>query len=228
MSAAAARWNVPAKRIVVRDGIVSDPASGQSARFGELVEAAARLPAPHGVPLKQPGEWRIAGTSPGRLDIPAKTDGSFGYGIDLKLPDMLHAALRSAPVHGGQLVDVDLALAKKMPGVVDVLRLDNAVAVIASSWWQARRAVEALEPRFSDGGAAVLDGDALRDEQDRALSASDWTDMVEVGKAAEIFEGTAETRRITATYRVPYLHHAAMEPINVTARFADGRLTVWG
>ncbi len=228
VSAAAARWSVPAERIVVRDGIVSDPASGQSARFGELVEAAARLPVPHGVPLKQPGEWRIAGTSPGRLDIPAKTDGSFGYGIDLKLPDMLHAALRSAPVHGGQLVDVDLAPAKAMPGVIDVLRLDDAAAVVASSWWQARRAVEALEPRFSDGDAKVLDGAALHAAQDEALALPDGTGMVDIGEAVATFEGAAETHMITATYRVPYLHHAAMEPINVTAQFADGRLTVWG
>ncbi|BCH28400.1 oxidoreductase subunit beta [Mesorhizobium sp. L-8-10] len=228
VTAAATRWSVPAAQISVRDGIVSDQASGRSARFGELAEAAARLPVPHGAPLKQPGEWRIAGTSPGRLDIPAKTDGSFGYGIDLKLPDMLYAALRSAPVHGGRLIDADLAPAKAISGVVDVLRLDNAAAVVAPSWCQARRAVDALELRFSNGDAKVLDGIALHAAQDRALSEIDGTDMVDIGDAVEAFEAAAETRRITATYRVPYLHHAAMEPINITAQFAEGRLTVWG
>lgn len=228
VGAAASRWNVPPAQIVVRDSIVTDPGSGRRARFGELAEAAARLPVPHGVPLKQPGVWRIAGTSPGRLDIPAKTDGSFGYGIDLRLPDMLHAALRSAPVHGGRLVDVDLAPARAMPGVLDALRLDNAVAVIAASWWQARRAVDVLAPLFSDGGAKVLDEVALHGAQDQALVLPDGRGMVEIGDAVEAFEATAETHRIAATYRVPYLHHATMEPINITAQFAEGRLTVWG
>jgi isoquinoline 1-oxidoreductase subunit beta len=120
ISAAAERWGVPAARLTVRDGVVTDATSGRSARFGELAEAAARQRVPADAPLKKPADWRLVGTSPGRLDIPAKTDGSFAYGIDFTLPDMLHAAVRSAPVHGGRLIRVDPAPAREMPGVVRV------------------------------------------------------------------------------------------------------------
>ncbi|MGI6854883.1 molybdopterin cofactor-binding domain-containing protein [Mesorhizobium sp. 1B3] len=228
VDAAAARWNVPPARLVVRDGIVSDAVSGRTARFGELAEDAARLRVPDDVALKPASAWRIAGTSPGRLDIPPKTDGSFRYGIDLELPDMLYAALRAAPVHGGTLVEVDLAPARSMPSVIEALRTERAVAVLASSWWQARRAVDALEPRFSDGGATIRDSGALHAEQERLLAAGDATAMVTLGDAAKILRQAPDARRIAAGYRVPYLHHAAMEPINLTAQLDGGRLTVWG
>ncbi len=226
-AAAASRWNVPASRIGVREGVVSDPAAGNSARFGELAQAAAQLRMPHDVPLKQPRQWRIVGTSPPRLDIPAKTDGSFVYGIDFKLPGLLHAAVRSAPVHGGRLVGVDLSPAEAMPGVVKALRLDRAVAVVAPSWWQARQAVEALQPSFSTEGAKVLDIADLHAEQDRVLAASDGSELFSVGDVDAAF-ASAAGRVIEAEYRVPYLHHAAIEPVNVTAQFVDGKLTVWG
>ena len=228
VAAAAGRWSVPASRLAVRDGVVSDPATGNSARFGELAAAAAALRVPHDVPLKRPDEWRIVGTSPQRLDIPAKTDGSFAYGIDFKLPGLLHAAVRSAPVHGGRLVDVDLSPAEAMPGVVKALRLDRAVAVIAPSWWQARQAVDALQPTFSDGGAKILDMTGLHAEQDRLLASADGSELFSVGEADAAIASAAPGSVVEAEYRVPYLHHAAIEPVNVTAQFADGKLTVWG
>ncbi|HWK68513.1 MAG TPA: molybdopterin cofactor-binding domain-containing protein [Rhizobiaceae bacterium] len=228
VGAAAARWNVPAARLVVRDGIVSDPESGRTARFGELAEDAARLRVPSDVVLKPKSAWRLASTSPARLDIPAKIDGSFRYGIDLALPGMLYAALRAAPVHGGTLAEVDLAPARTMQGVVEAVRMERAVAVLASSWWQARRAVEALEPRFSEGGATIRDSGALHAEQERMLAAGKATAMVTLGDAATALREAPDAKRIAADYRVPYLHHAAMEPINLTAQFDGGRLTVWG
>jgi isoquinoline 1-oxidoreductase beta subunit len=227
VKAAAGRWNVPADRLMVRDGVVSDPATGQTARFGELVEAAAGSRIPSDVPLKQRGEWKIIGTSLGRLDIPAKTDGSFTYGIDFQLPGMLYAAVKSAPVHGGRLIDVDLSPAEAMPGIASALRLERAVAVVASSWWQARHALDALEPRFSDD-AKVPDTAALHAAQDRALTSSEAPELVSVGDAKTAIGSAAGNRVVEAEYRVPYLHHAAMEPVNVTARYADGVLTVWG
>jgi isoquinoline 1-oxidoreductase subunit beta len=228
LQAAAQRWNVPADRLTVREGVVSDPATGQSARFGELAEAAAGLRVPSDVRLKQPGEWKIVGTSPKRLDIPAKTDGSFGYGIDLKLPDMLHAALKAAPVHGGRLTDVDLSPARSMPGVVQAVRLERAVAVVAQSWWQARQAVDALQPRFSHGDKPIMSSADIVAEQDRALAAGGGTEMVSIGDAGRVLSLADAAKVVEAEYRVPYLHQAAMEPLNITARFADGKLTVWG
>ena len=227
VAAAATRWNVNASQLAARGGVVSDPGSGRTARFGELAEAAALLRVPHDAALKSPGRWSIVGTSPQRLDIPAKTDGSFAYGIDFKLPGLLHAAVRSAPVHGGRLVEVDLGPAERMTGVARALRLDRAVAVVAPSWWQARKALDALQPKFSNEGATVLDMADLHAEQDRVLASPGGSELVAVGDAhAALAAGSG--RAVEARYRVPYLHHAAMEPVNVTAQFADGRLTVWG
>jgi isoquinoline 1-oxidoreductase beta subunit len=228
VAAAAARWNAPAARLVVRDGIVSDPVTTSTARFGELAEAAAQLSVPQDVPLKKPAEWRLCGTSPGRLDVPAKTNGTFPYGIDFGLPGMLHAAIRAAPVHGGRLTGIDISPANSMPGVEHVLRLDRAVAVVAASWWQARQAVDTLEPKFSDGGAKVQDMAALQAEQKRVLKSGSRTEMVSIGDADAEIERAPRERIVEALYRVPYLHHAAMEPLNVTAQFVDGRLTIWG
>ena len=226
VEAAADRWDVPTQRIAVRDGIVSDPVSGQSASFGELAEAASQLSVPRDPPFKDPATWRIAGTSPLRADIPPKTNGSFGYGIDFRLPDMLHAAVRSAPVHGGRLVSVDKAPAESMPGVVDVVTTDRAVAVIAEGWWQARRAIDMLDPEFDDGGATVRDAAGLVAAEDQALESGDFEELFSVGDAAEAL-AHGQGKNIEAVYRTPWLHHAAMEPVNVTAQFADGRLTVW-
>lgn len=228
VAAATQKWNVAAERLTVRDGIVSDPASGREARFGELAEAAAQQRVPVDAPLKPRTEWRLAGTSPQRLEIPAKTDGSFGYGIDLVLPDMLHAAVRSAPIHGGRLVDVDLNPARAMPGVLHVLRLERAVAVIASSWWQARQAVDTLEPVFDAGEATILDEDALRAEQTRLLGSGDGEVLVADGDADGVLAATPPELVVECAYSVPYLHHAAMEPISLAAQLKDGKLTVWG
>ena len=131
VEAAADRWDVPAQCISVRDGVVSDPVTGQSASFGELAQAAAEFPVPRDPPFKDQATWRLAGTSPLRADIPPKTIGAFEYGIDFQLPGMLHAAVRSAPVHGGRLLSVDATPARAMSGVVDVVATERAVAVIA-------------------------------------------------------------------------------------------------
>lgn len=226
VEAAAQRWDVPASGLAVRDGVVSDPQTGRSSRFGELAADAAGLSVPGNPRLKQPDEWRLVGTSPMRFDIPAKTDGSFAYGIDLSLPDMLHAAVRAAPVHGGSLVRVDIEPARAMPGVENVLRLDGAVAVVGQSWWQANQAVLALDPTFSDGGNGDLSEDGLAQAQDEALAAS-GSSLHSAGNADAALASSPRERILQAEYRVPYLHHGAMEPINATARFADGVLTLW-
>jgi isoquinoline 1-oxidoreductase beta subunit len=229
VEAAARRWNVPASQIEVSEGIVSHAGSGRSARFGELAEAASRLRPPSARPVfKDPSNWRIAGTSPLRHDIPPKTDGSFSYGIDLTLPDMLHAAVSSAPVHGGRLVSVDTAPARSAAGVFEIVTTERAVAVIATSWWEARSALDLLAPNFSDDRPAIHHRDSLWAAQDSALSASEADKLVSLGDAGEAIQASPPDRIVAARYRVPWLHHAAMEPVNVTAQLADGRLTVWG
>ncbi|WP_052958208.1 molybdopterin cofactor-binding domain-containing protein [Aquamicrobium sp. LC103] len=226
VEAAARRWNVPGVRLAARDGVVTDPATGRSARFGELAEEAAQLSVPANPRLKEPREWRIVGTSPTRFDIPAKTDGSFAYGIDLALPGMVHAAIRVAPVHGERLLRVDTGPAEAMTGVERVLPLDHGVAVVAKSWWQANEAMLALEPEFSTEGQMVLSQADLEQRQDQALG-SEGSSAHAQGDADAALETASAERIVEAVYRVPYLHHAAMEPINATAQFADGVLTLW-
>jgi isoquinoline 1-oxidoreductase beta subunit len=228
IEAAARKWDVPARRLTARDSMVTDPQSGQVAAYGELAEAASRLSVPTSPPLKRPSEWRLVGTSPLRLDIPAKVDGSFAYGIDFTLPDMLHAALRAAPVHGGRLVDVDTSEADAAPAVEHVLRLEHAVAVVARSWWCANQALAKLEPRFSDQENGGLSTAGFETEQDRLLKTEAGTGVVSDGSVEDALAGAGEDRVLAAEYRVPYLHHAAIEPISLTAQFAEGRLTVWG
>ena len=227
VAAAAARFEVAPGSLTVREGVVLHEATGRSARFGELAEAAARQRPPAEPRLKERAEWRIAGTSPLRPDIPPKTDGSFGYGIDFTLPEMLHAAVMSAPVHGGRLVSVDPAPARARSGVAGVVTTDRAVAVFAQSWWQARAALDVLDPVFSAPELAVSDRQYLWAAQNGALDAGEAEALVEEGDAAQALADAPAARRIEAVYRVPWLHHGAMEPVNVTAQLAEGRLTVW-
>jgi isoquinoline 1-oxidoreductase beta subunit len=225
--AAAREWNAPVSRLTVAEGVVTDPETGQTARFGELAEAASRFSPPQHPRLKAPSEWRIAGTSPPRLDIPAKTNGTFPYGIDLKLPDMIHAAVRTAPVRGARLVSVDPAPAQSRPGVEQVVSLDNAVAVLAPSWWTANQALLRLRPEFASDGAETASETQLESRQGETLSSENGDSVVSEGNAARAIENADPARVVSASYRVPHLHHAAMEPINVTAQYVDGVLIVW-
>jgi isoquinoline 1-oxidoreductase beta subunit len=140
---------------------------------------------------------------------------------------MLYATVQAAPVHGGRLISVDPAPALRMPGVERVVPLERAVAVVAQSYWQASRALAALAPRFTDGGQGAVSSSTLAAEQDRALASGQGTSVHSAGDAEAELRQTPASRIVEATYRVPFLHHAAMEPINATAQFKDGRLTVW-
>jgi isoquinoline 1-oxidoreductase subunit beta len=224
---AARRWGVAAQQLTTSQGVVSHAPSGRSARYGELAAEAARLSVPASPPLKARKDFKIVGTSPPRFDIPAKVQGAAGYGIDVQLPGMLYAAVKAAPVHGGGLVAVDPAPVLGMPGVERVVSLERAVAVVARSYWQASRALTALAPRFSDGGHGAVSSAALFAEQDRALAAGEGRSMHSLGDAAAALRNAPAGRVVEATYRVPFLHHAAMEPINATAQYRDGKLTVW-
>jgi isoquinoline 1-oxidoreductase subunit beta len=226
IEAAARRWGVPAQQLRAAEGIVSHPATGRSARYGELAAEAARLSVPASPRLKARKDYRIIGRSPPRFDIPAKVRGAAGYGIDLQLPGMLHAAVKAAPVHGGRMTAVDPAPALRMPGVERVVRLERAVAVVARSYWQATRGLAAMEPTFADGGNGGVSTASLGAQHGLALAGDQGSSMHRVGNA-EAALAAASNRFVEATYRVPFLHHAAMEPINATAQFRDGKLTVW-
>jgi len=229
LEAAAREWQVPVAELVTRDSTIRHAVSGREASYAQFAEAAADLPLADKPALKSAAEFRIIGTSPARFDVPAKVDGTAAFGIDARLPGMKYAAVRAAPVFGGVVLSVDQASVQDMPGVRKVVDLGDAVAVIADGYWQARQALDRLAVEFGDGGngdtgqedifrqfAAALDrGAADGDEQ---------TDFA-IGDAAGALAGA--DRVVEAEYRVPFLAHATMEPMNCTAWVRDDGCELW-
>jgi isoquinoline 1-oxidoreductase subunit beta len=213
MAAGAAKFGVnPAECRAVSSRIVHT-ASGKSATFGELASEAARLRVPSNPALKDPDTYTIRRTARPRLDIRAKVDGSTVYGIDFKLPDMLHAAIEIAPVYGGRLVAVDGAQAERMPGVKTIVRLEDAVAVVADTYWHARSALETLKPTFDDAGHGGVSSESIFAAFDQSL-----------GVAPEMPAGA---QVVKADYRVPFLAHATMEPMVCTVRVNESGADIW-
>lgn len=214
IAAAAQRFGVSPSDCSANSSRVIHLASGRSASFGELATAAAKLPVPSRSALKQPVSYTIRRTARPRLDIPSKVDGRALYGIDFTVPGMLYAAIDIAPVYGGKLVSVDSGPAEAMPGVKRVVRLNEAVAVVADSYWRARTALAALKPEFDDAGHRDVSSASIFAAFDKSL-----------GAAPEMPREAATV--VTADYRVPFLAHATMEPMACTARVEGNRAEVW-
>ncbi|MBS7545120.1 molybdopterin cofactor-binding domain-containing protein, partial [Ancylobacter oerskovii] len=152
VAAAAAQWNVPAGECSAANSIITHGPSGRTLRFGEVAEAAGKLTPPSDVKLKDPKDWKIAGKPLARLDTVDKLTGKQVYGADLKLPDMLNAAIKACPVFGGKVASFDVAAVEKMPGVKKVVKVDDtAVAVVADTWWRAKTALDALPITWDEG-----------------------------------------------------------------------------
>ena len=214
LAAAAQQWGLRASECVPKTSRVTHAASGRSATFGELARSAATQSVPTSPPLKNPASFTIRRTSPRRLDIPSKVDGSAQYAIDFATPGMLYAALEIAPVNGGKLVSVDTAPAEAMAGVKKVVKLDEAVAVVADSFWRARRALAALKPEFTDAGHGDVSTASIFAAFDKAL-----------GAPPEVPAGAAKV--VTAEYRAPFLAHVTMEPMACTVKVEGDRADVW-
>ena len=214
IAAAAQRFGVSPTDCQAGASRITHSASGKSATFGELARAAAQISVPSNPRLKNPDQYTISRTSKPRFDIPAKVDGSAIYAIDFTIEGMLAAAVEIAPVYGGKLQSVDAAPAEAMPGVKKVIRLDNAVAVVADTYWHARRAIAALKPVFDDAGHGAVSTAGIFDAFDKAL-----------GAAPEMPAGAAKV--VTADYKVPLLAHATMEPMVCTARVDGSGVDVW-
>ncbi|MBV8122108.1 MAG: xanthine dehydrogenase family protein molybdopterin-binding subunit, partial [Alphaproteobacteria bacterium] len=224
--AAARRWQVDPRTVVTAAGVASHPASGQSMSYAALAAEAAQFAVPSRPRLKSPLNFKLIGTSPQRLDIPAKVTGAAKYGIDVRVPEMRYAAVKAAPVHGGRLLAVDPAPALAIPEVEQVLKLPNAVAVVARSWWRAQQSIAALVPHFSDGGNGSVSTASIYQQHDQALRGESSVQLT-VGDADAVIAAAPPARRVEATYRVPFLHHAALEPINAMAQLVGGKLRVW-
>jgi len=229
LEAAAAEWQVPVAELSAAGSMIRHEASGRDATFAHFAPAAAELPMPDKPSLKTPDAFRIMGTSPPRFDVPPKVDGSANFGIDAVLPGMKHATVRAAPVFGGRVLSVDESSVQGMPGVRKVVNMGDAVAVIADGYWQARKALDKLAVEFSDGGngAATQDGifEQFAAAMDRSAGEGRVQDDFVSGDAATALDAAAQV--VEAEYRVPFLAHATMEPMNCTAWVHDGRCELW-
>ncbi|TMG73474.1 MAG: xanthine dehydrogenase family protein molybdopterin-binding subunit [Betaproteobacteria bacterium] len=227
---AADQWKVPAGELTVADGVITHAASGRKTSYGKVAAAAAKLTPPDAksIKLKDPKDWRIAGKPIKRLDTAMKLNGSLVYAIDLKLPGMLHAAVKASPVFGGKLVGYDEAKISGMPGVRRAVKVnDAAVAVVADTWWHAKSALAALPVVWDEGSGASQSSAIIAERLREGLTATNepfasWQDG---GDALKTIAGAA--RKVEAIYSTPFLAHATMEPNNCTAKVTADSAEVW-
>jgi len=224
IQAAAQRWQVDPSTCRAERGAVLHPPSGRKLGYGELVDAAALLPVPAQAPLKDPKDFTLIGTSPLRLDLPGKVNGQAQYGIDLRLPGMKIATVAACPVFGGKVVNVDDSDAKKIPGVSQIVRLDNAVAVVADHMWAAKQGLDALYIDWDEGANAKT---TMRDIVQQLEAAAQRPGLVarQDGDVEKALAGAAT--RVDATYQDPFLSHAPLEPMNCLVHVHDGACEVW-
>ena len=224
---AADRLGVPESELATANSTVTHAGSGKSLRYGELAAGAAERSLPGDPVLKTRDQWKLIGQPVPRRDIPAKVDGSAVYGIDFTLPDMRVATIAMAPVRGGTLESVDEAPALAVKGVEKVVKLPDAVIVVAKGYWQAQKGLQALSPKFSDGGNAAVSTASVYAAQDKLRSGGKPDNEGGEGDVDAAF-GAAGANLVEAEYRVPFLHHAMMEPFALTGHFKDGKLHLWG
>jgi isoquinoline 1-oxidoreductase beta subunit len=225
ISAAANKWGVDPARCRAENGTVIGP-GGKKATYGQLAEAASRLPVPKDVALKDPKDFKIVGKPTKRLDTPAKVNGTAEFGIDVKLPGMVYASLEQCPVIGGKVKSFDASKARSMPGVLDVVQIDDGVAVVASSYWRAKKAREALTVEWDEGPVAKLSNASMMDSIRKAAATEKTLNIKTTGEAEAALKGAAKV--IKAEYESPLLAHAAMEPMNFTADFRNGKCKLIG
>lgn len=226
---AAEQWQVPMNELAARDSMVHHAASGRAETYARLAPDAARRSLPDKPVLKNSDEFRIMGTPVLRKDVPAKVDGRASFGIDADLPGMKHAAVRAAPVFGGKVKSFDTTSVEGLPGVREVVDLGDAVAVIADGFWQAKQALDKLQVEFDDGGnshwqQSDIFNQFARDLDTAAAAGNERSDN-EAGDTKDALANAAMV--IDAEYRVPFLAHSPMEPMNCTAWIHDGKCELW-
>jgi len=224
IQAAAARWQVPAGECAAANSVVTHKPSGRHLRFGELAGDAANVKLNHAPAIKEPAAYTVIGTPKPRVDVPLKVNGTALYGIDVKVPEMLYAAVEACPVPTGKLASVDESPVAGMRGVVKVVKLPDAVVVVADRYWRARQALARLQPEWSTGALAETDS-AQFSHAYRAAVETPGAVARDNGNTGQSIAGAAT--RLDAVYEVPYLAHATMEPLNATAYWQADRLDLW-
>jgi isoquinoline 1-oxidoreductase subunit beta len=224
VSAAARQWQVSETGIVVRDGVVSHPASGRKATFGQLAAEAAKSAVPAEVKLKDPKEFRLIGKVAKRKDSAAKTNGSAKFTQDVFLPGMLVAVVAHPPLFGGRVKSFDAGKAKAVKGVVDVVQIPQGVAVLAKDTWSAKKGRDALAVEWDESAAFKLGSDEILARY-KELAKTPGLVAKQTGDSAKAFLGAAKVVR--AAYDFPYLAHAAMEPMNCVVQLSANGCEVW-
>ncbi len=222
VAAAAQRFGVTASDCRTENGAVV--AGGKRATYGDLADAAAKLPKPASVTLKDPKDWKVIGKPTKRLDTPEKITGRATFGLDIKLDGLLTAVVARSPVFGGTVKSFDATKAKAVPGVRDVVQVPSGVAVLADHFYAATQGRRALEIEWDAGAGASLDSDALRQEYS-TLAKTPGMPAVNSGDVDAAFASASPT--LEAEYAVPYLAHAPMEPLNCTVRLSADKCEIW-
>jgi isoquinoline 1-oxidoreductase beta subunit len=226
VQAAANEWKVPVTECTAADSVITHTPSGKTTTYGKVAEAAAKLPAPADVKLKDPKDWKIAGKRLKRLDTADKVTGAMVYGIDIKLPGLLNAAIKDCPVTGGKLKSYDEAKIAGMKGVKKVVKVgDTAVAVVADTWWHAKTALEALPIVWDEGENAKVTSASIAQWLAEGLESGPAYVGNQSGDAKATLAGAA--KKIEAVYNYPYQNHATMEPMNATALYTADKCEVW-
>ena len=212
--AAAQRWGITVEECSAESGYIYRKNSSQKLSYGELAEAAGKLDIPSNPNLKNSEDYNLVGKPIQRLDIPSKTNGSAQFGIDVMLPEIMYATIRQSPVFGGEVLSYDEDAAKSVRGVKKVVLIPNGIAVVADNTWRAKRGIEALNVKFHGGETKGLESKQIQAELLNSLD--------EEGKTI-----TEANQVLDLEYEVPYLSHAALEPMNCTAIVSENFCEVW-
>jgi isoquinoline 1-oxidoreductase beta subunit len=225
VAAAATRWSVPPETCSTDRATVRHEASGRSLSYGELAGDAAAGPTPANVPLKGAGQWKLIGQSVKRLDTPQKVNGQAVFGIDVVVPGIKIAAVTMCPVDGGRIASLDDRATRRLQGVRDVLRLEDAVAVVGDTYWTAKTGLDALLIEWDHGPNAALSSETMHRAQAQASSSGKPIAGLLLGDVEGAF--TAARKRVEAVYELPFLAHATMEPINTTVHVRPDDCDIW-
>ena len=223
VQAAAQQWHVDPASCTTSRGEVSHSASNRKLSFGALSDAAGKITPPKNVPLKDPAKFVLIGTPLKRFDTPNKVNGKVVYGIDAMVPGMKFATLAACPVFGGKVAHVDEAAAKAVPGVRQVIVLDNMVAVVGDHMWAAKQGLEALKVSWAEGDQAkVSSADLWQD-----MRTASQKDGIVAKTLGDVEKGLSNGRRFEADYELPFLAHATMEPLNCTVLLQEDSCELW-
>src|SRR3984957_18056620 len=226
IEAAADEWKVPANECTAANSVITHTPTGKTTTYGKVAEAAAKVTPPADVKLKDPKDWKIAGKGLKRLDTPDKVTGTTIYGIDVKLPGMLNAAIKDCPVTGGRLKSYDEAKITGMKGVKKVVKVgDTAVAVVADTFWHAKTALDALPIVWDEGANANVSSASIAKWLSEGLEGGQAYVGNSNGDVNTALAGAV--KKVEAVYSYPYQNHATMEPMNATALYTSDKCEVW-